>query len=110
MSVYFEYNLPDGTNILVEAVQDSGNVVKASSRGSQDQVIETGEQLGEALSKIGKTAAVVHQSFLGIEADEIEIKFSLKATGEAGIFVVGKVGMEANYEVTLKWNSTSNSS
>ena len=29
--------------------------------------------------------------------------FGLKTTGEAGLFAVGKVGLEANYTVKLKW-------
>jgi hypothetical protein len=36
------------------------------------------------------------------EADEIEVKFSLKSTGELGNFAVGSLGVEAAYEVTLK--------
>jgi len=37
----------------------------------------------------------------------VEVKFGLKATGEAGnyLFAIGKVGVEANYEVTLKWSN-----
>jgi hypothetical protein len=36
-----------------------------------------------------------------LRADEVSVKFGLKATGEAGNFAVGKVGVEANYEVKL---------
>ena len=106
MATYFEYELPDGTKVLVEAVQDQNTVVKASSRGSEEGVIKTGEQLGEALGGVGRSAMTLRQTFQSFAADDIEIKFSLKATGEAGIFVIGKVGMEANYEVTLKWKSS----
>ena len=38
-----------------------------------------------------------------LQADEVELKFGLVTTGELGNFAVGKVGIEANYEVTLKW-------
>ena len=36
-------------------------------------------------------------------ADEVQVKFSVKLTGEVGA-VVTKVGGEATYEITLKWH------
>ena len=39
-----------------------------------------------------------------MRADEVEVSFGLKAVGEAGNFAIGKVGMEANYVVKLKWS------
>ena len=41
--------------------------------------------------------------FDDLHVEEAEIKFGLKSIGEAGIFAIGKVGGEMNYEVTLKW-------
>ena len=38
-----------------------------------------------------------------LHIEEGEVKFGLKALGEAGVFAIGKVGGEMNYEVTLKW-------
>ena len=38
-----------------------------------------------------------------LHVEEGEVKFGLKALAEAGVFVVGKVGGEMNYEVTLRW-------
>lgn len=38
-----------------------------------------------------------------LQADEVELKFGLMTTGELGNFAIGKVGIEANFEVTLKW-------
>ena len=35
--------------------------------------------------------------------DEVEMTFSLKATGEVGNFAVAKAGAEANYTVKLTW-------
>jgi hypothetical protein len=36
---------------------------------------------------------------------EATVTFGLKATGEAGNFAIGKVGMEASYMVTPKWSN-----
>jgi hypothetical protein len=38
-----------------------------------------------------------------LQADEVELSFGIMVTGEVGDFAVAKIGMEANYEVTLKW-------
>lgn len=38
-----------------------------------------------------------------LKIEEGEVKFGLKALVEAGVFAVGKVGVEMNHEVTLKW-------
>jgi hypothetical protein len=48
-----------------------------------------------------KSAKKLHD----VQADEVEVKFELKAKGEFGnnMFAVAKAGIEANYEVTLKW-------
>jgi hypothetical protein len=35
--------------------------------------------------------------------DEMEVSFSLKASGELGNIAIGKAGAEANYTVTLRW-------
>lgn len=51
------------------------------------------------------SALQIRKKLHDVAADEVEVKFGLKATSEAGgnMFAVGKVGVEANYEVTLKW-------
>ena len=36
-----------------------------------------------------------------LKADEVDLKFGLVTPGEPGKFAIGKVGVEANYEVTL---------
>ena len=41
--------------------------------------------------------------FDDLHVEEAKIKFGHKSIGEAGIFAIGKVGGEMNYEVTLKW-------
>jgi hypothetical protein len=40
---------------------------------------------------------------LNTPADEVEVKFGLKLTAEAGA-IFSSVGGEVSYEITLKWN------
>ena len=101
MPTYLEYTMDDGSTVLVEAEAVTGGVVKAS-RGGLD-VVQTGKKFTDALASIRGSLKAMVTEFDALRIDEAEVKFGLKAVGEAGVFAVGKVGGEMNYEVTLKW-------
>jgi hypothetical protein len=103
MSTYIEYELSDGTTILVEAkdVEPRG-LVRASLSGD-NVIVKAGKKFGEALEGVQAQAKEFIAKLKPTEADEVEVKFSLKSTGELGNFAVGSVGVEAAYEVTLTW-------
>lgn len=105
MTIYFEYELDNGTVILVEGNDEQGGVVKASSGG---EIIRVGGKFAEALESVKRSARLLREKLDDLIADEIEVKFGLKATGEVGnsFFAIGKLGTEANYEVTLKWKKS----
>ena len=104
---YREYIFEDGTSLLIEVDESEpiSGVVKASRNGEKT----LGEKIGEVLDFEKAIAGAKHsitalqKAFEEAKADEVEIKFGLKATGEIGNFAVAKTGIEANYEVTLKW-------
>jgi hypothetical protein len=52
--------------------------------------------------------AALSRQLREMDAEEVEVSFGLKAMGELGTFAVGKVGLEANYQVTLKWSNKKN--
>jgi hypothetical protein len=101
MPTYIEYTMEDGSTVLVEAESSMGGVVKAS-RGGVD-VVQTGKKFTDALASIRGSLKAMVAEFDALKIEEAEVKFGLKAVGEAGVFAVGKVGGEMNYEVTLKW-------
>jgi hypothetical protein len=101
MSTYIEYQMEDGSTVLVEAESVTGGVVKAS-RGGVD-VIRAGKKFTEALASIRGSLKVLVAEMDALNVEGAEVKFGLKAVGEAGVFAVGKVGGEMNYEVTLIW-------
>lgn len=101
MSTYFEYQVDDGSTVLVEAEPPSGRVVKAA-RGGVD-VVQTGKNFADAFASIRGSLKTLVKELDELQVEEAEVKFGLKAVGEAGVFAVGKVGGEMNYEVTLKW-------
>ena len=101
MPSYIEYKNDDGSTILIELAEVTAGVVKASRDGIS--VIESGKKFSEAFASIRGTVKNLVAEMGALQIDEGELKFGFKALAEAGVFAVGKVGGEMNYEVTLKW-------
>ena len=105
MPVHFiQYQLNDSTQILIMAPEgySAGGVVKAA-RGADENVTKSKINFDEALEAVKLAGLGVLEKLHDLQADEVELKFGLVTSGELGNFAVGKVGVEANYEVTLKW-------
>jgi hypothetical protein len=65
-----------------------------------------GEVLGriqEAIAPAVEAAKAVLEKVKETRPDEIEVKFGVKASGEAS-WLVAKAAGEANFEVTLTWS------
>lgn len=101
MPTYIEYKMEDGSTVLVEAESATGGVVKASRGGVN--IVEAGKNFTEALASIRGSLRALIAEMDALKIEGAEVKFGLKAIGEAGVFAVGKVGGEMNYEVTLHW-------
>ena len=102
MATYIEYELEDGSTILIESIEEEGGLVQVSAIDGIS-IRKAREKFEKSLAAIKPWAAALRQQLHDLKADEVEVTFGLKAIGEAGNFAVGKVGAEANYEVTLKW-------
>lgn len=101
MPTYIEYKLDDDSTVLVELEEETSGVVRASRNGLK--VVESGKNFSEAFSSIRGSIKAILAELDALQIEEGEVKFGLKALAEAGVFAVGKVGGEMNYEVTLKW-------
>jgi len=101
MPSFIEYKMEDGSTILVEAESSTSGVVR-SARGGFD-VVQTGKNFTEALASIRGSLRALIAEMDALNIEGADVKFGLKAVGEAGVFAVGKVGGEMNYEVTLHW-------
>lgn len=92
--VYFEVPKPrSGSAIQNVGVNIGGTVYKAT------------ESFEKAIDKIQPVANAVMsrlKSGLTTPANEIEVKFGLNLTADAGV-VFSSVGGEVSFEVTLKW-------
>jgi len=101
MPTYIEYKNEDGSAVLIELAEASGGVVRASRDGVS--VVESGKRFKEAFASVRGTIKDLVAEMDALRVEEGEVKFGLKSLAEAGVFAVGKVGGEMNYEVTLKW-------
>ncbi|PKN94689.1 MAG: hypothetical protein CVU44_02445 [Chloroflexi bacterium HGW-Chloroflexi-6] len=104
MGNFIKYELEEG-NVLVEI--SSTDKKETDNFGVEQQneitIRDAKEKFIQSFSGVKSAAKAVLREFEDLHVDEAEIKFGLKAIGEAGIFAVGKVGGEVNYEITLKW-------
>ena len=105
MATYIEYELEDGGTLLVEITESESGVQKAARGKDGNVIIKAGQKFQAALTSVKQSAATLRKELDELKADEVEVKFGLKTTGELGNFAIGKVGVEANYEVTLKWSN-----
>lgn len=112
MPAYIAFDNPDGTRTLVEVEEEEaaiapGTPVRAGLANRVGDALRVAtSSLQEALAAAIRTnAQALHRGVQEISPPptEVEITFTLKATGELGNVAVGKAGGEANYGVKLVW-------
>ena len=101
MATYIEYKNEDGSTVLIELAETTGGIVRASRNGLS--IVESGKNFKGAFASIRGTVKDLVAEMEALEIEEGEVKFGLKALAEAGVFAVGKMSGEMNYEITLKW-------
>ncbi len=107
MKRLIEYQLADGSPIWVEVDEPDRGGVKPAARSGE--VVEKAKQtFNEALGKVKPIAEtiIIELRNLSDSPDEVEVKFGLKMNAEAGA-IIAAAGVEANYEITLKWKKLS---
>ncbi len=102
-----EFSLADGTNFLVEVDEPESSAVERVALSPDKEVIKATQSFEEALAKVKPVASTVITELhdLTTPADEVEVKFGLKLTADAGA-IFASVGGEVNYEITLKWQAS----
>jgi len=99
-----QFTLSDGTTFLVEVEEPESSAVGRVALPSGRQVLQVQQTLEEALDKIKPIASKIITKFRSLNepADEVEVKFGVKLTADAGA-IFASVGSEVTYEITLKW-------
>ena len=101
-----QFTLEDGTPFLVEIEESEGaSVERAANINGIEQVVKAKQTFEDALDQvIPVAAAALNRVRCGLTtpAEEVEIRFGIKLTAEAGA-IIASVGGEVNFEFTLKW-------
>lgn len=99
-----EYSLADGTTFLVEVDEPESSAIERVALPSLGKVIKVKQSFEGMLDKVKPVATAIINKLhgLSVPADEVEVKFGLKLTAQAGV-IFTSVGSEASYEITLKW-------
>ncbi|HBB32237.1 MAG TPA: hypothetical protein DDZ80_23645 [Cyanobacteria bacterium UBA8803] len=84
---------------------ESTSAVERVALPSGQLALKAQQSFEEALDKVKPVASTIISKLrsLNTPADEVEVKFGLKLTAEAGA-IFSSVGGEVSYEITLKWN------
>lgn len=100
-----QFALEDGTTFLVEVDQPESPAVERVAAPSGQMVLKAQQTLEATLDQIKPVAGVILTKLkqLNTPADEVEVKFGIKLTVDAGA-VFASVGSEVTYEITLKWH------
>ncbi len=109
MSKYVEFPLEGGGSILIESAEEPSRASAGFLRdGEARPGAEKAQQSFDASVEAVRRSAdllVTKLRDLSTPPDELQVTFSLKASGEMGGLTVGRSGAtaEANFNVTLKW-------
>ncbi len=109
MPIYIEYDLGDGTTLLVEGPdkEESGGLVPAGLKKGNSPVIKAQKSFSTALMDLRAQAKMLLREIEELNVQEAEVKFGVNTIGELGSLAIGKIGIGVNYEVTLKWKKLS---
>ncbi len=108
MSKFVEFPLEGGGSIVIETNDDKKGSGSGFMKGGETPA-ETADQARQSfdvsVENVRRSADLLVSKLRGLSQppDEMELYFSLKATGELGSLVVAKSGGESNFNVTLKW-------
>ena len=101
-----QFLLDDGTPFLIEIQEsESANIQRAANVDMGQQVVQAKQSFETALGHVMPVASAALKRIrtgLNTPADEVELKFGVKLTAEAGA-IIASVGGEVNFEITLRW-------
>ena len=103
MSELVEYELDDGTRVLIEVEERDTGPVTRGGRGG-DLIKQADGTLQQALSRIGPVTAAAFAQLrdMAEPPDEIDIEFGVKLSADVGA-IIARTGGEANFQISLRW-------
>jgi len=109
MPTYVEYDLGDGTTVLIEGPkkEEGGGLVPAGLKKDDKPTVKAQKSFAAALKDVRAQAKFLLGEIEELNVQEAEVKFGVNTVGELGNLAIGKLGIGVNYEVTLKWKKIS---
>jgi hypothetical protein len=106
MAKLVEFQVGEGESILVEVDDVESDEIKPASKSPGEIAAQASKTFAEAIEPLRPMISNIKQrlDMATDPADEVEVKFSVKLSAEVGA-VLTKVGGEATYEITLKWQN-----
>ena len=106
MTRLVEFQVEEGNSVLVEVEDVESDELTPAAKVPGEIAAQAEKTFGEAIERI---EPMIHKLKEKLDAatqpaDEVEVKFSVKLSGEVGA-VLTKVGGEATYEITLRWQN-----
>jgi hypothetical protein len=103
VSELVEYELADGTRVLVEVDEAGAGPVTRGGR-REDLVTRADGTLEQALRRIGPVTAAAFEQLRQVAnpPDEIDIEFGVKLSADLGA-IIARTGGEANFQISLRW-------
>lgn len=105
MKRLIEFSLDGDDFILVEVEEpEASDSYSDLVARPGDLVDKTKQSFADAVEKIKPVATTIITKLRSISdpPDEVEVKFGVKMNALAGA-IIAAAGVEANYEITLKW-------
>jgi hypothetical protein len=110
VSKYVEFPLESGGSIVIESADEPGRSSTGFVRGDEQarQSPDAASQsLDASVEAVRRSAELIVSKLRSLSAvpDDMVVSFALKASGDLGSLAVAKSGSDANFHVTLKWES-----
>lgn len=107
MASYVKFELEDGTIVYIESTDSpkSSSGLLPPTRTADHT--EANQSFEKTIQSIQKMAAVMMQNLRAgftEQPTELSVSFGLKASADLGNLIVSRGGMEANYNVSLRWH------
>jgi hypothetical protein len=108
MAAYVKFELEDGTIVYIESTDTpkSSSGLLPPSRVA-DHTAEANQSFEKTIIGIQKMAAALVQNLRAgftEQPTELSVSFGLKASADLGNLIVSRGGLEANYNVSLRWH------
>ncbi|MDQ1252905.1 MAG: hypothetical protein QG646_2047 [Euryarchaeota archaeon] len=103
-----EFNLEDGSTILVESedTEAEGEMIRVSSGSTHREIVNfSNKTFEESLGILKPVANTILSKLSDIskQPEEVQVSFGISLNMEAGMFISANTG--ANFNVTLTWRN-----